>query len=229
MGRAAEYKDQDGNEMELDYRPAKRRAYGKRKATDMAGRVVRRKLAGRMPMWKQLNEHKYRRSYSALLWTTATGQATSIMFRLVDVPNSAEFANLYDQYRLDWATVWAIPAQNSAEVDNGARFIPTIYSAVDHDDNTAPANLNEILERNNKRITTMDKKYRLASLAPTCLQEVYRSAIATNYSPKSHVWLNVAATDVPHYGMKMWVEPALGANNSIRVIVDLYFTCRASR
>ena len=68
-------------------------------------------------------------------------------FKIGDVPNAAEFTALYDQFRLDWVVIWAFPAQNVAQVQAVATYIPTLFSFVDKDDSTAPGTLDDVLER----------------------------------------------------------------------------------
>ena len=70
----------------------------------------------------------------------------------------------------------------------------------------------------------MDQGKKVASFRPHLDAEVYKSALTTSYSSKGGQW--ITDVDIPHYGWKAWVEPALSGNNSIRLVADLYFTCK---
>lgn len=183
-----------------------------------------KRFGDRLSWKKQLNEHRFKRSYELDLWLA--GQAKGYHFKIGDVPNAAEFTALYDQFRLDWVVIWAFPAQNVAQVQAVATYIPTLFSFVDKDDSTAPGTLDDVLERGNKVNHLMDQGKKVASFRPHLDAEVYKSALTTSYSSKGGQW--ITDVDIPHYGWKAWVEPALSGNNSIRLVADLYFTCKGT-
>lgn len=184
-----------------------------------------RKPVYKLSLKNQLTEHKYKRSFQLDLW--AVGQAKGYNFTISGLPNALEFGALYDQFRMDWVTIWAYPSQNSAEAAAAAVYIPTLFSYVDKDDATAPASLDEVLERGNKMSHYMDKGQKVASFRPHVDVEVYKSALTTGYASKAGLWID--NFDIPHFGWKAWLEPPLTGNNSIRLVADVYFTCKNSR
>lgn len=178
---------------------------------------------------RNLSEHRYKRSYSMDLLTTATAQGTGYIIQLNALPNFAEFTALYDSYRIEWVTVWAIPTQTDAQIAGANLYVPSLYSVVDKDDATLPANLFSILEHGNMKITTMDKMQKLCSFRSAVQGELFRSGATRGFNRLESQWIDCAQADIPHYGLKVWTEPAITGNNGIRLLADVYISFKDTR
>jgi len=127
------------------------------------------------------------------------------------MPVTADFTNLYEKYRIDWIECnFTFSADNSSTASNNTHSMPRIFMVEDNDDTTA-INLAAIQQYDNLKQWQLgldggvSKKWKIH---PTPLEMVYLSAIATGYQKGSNKkWINTAYGQVPHYGMKMIVDP----------------------
>lgn len=178
---------------------------------------------------RNLSEHRYKRSYSMDLLTTATAQGTGYIITLNSLPNFGEFTALYDSYRIDWVTIWAVPTQTDAQVAAANLFTPSLYTVVDKDDASPPGTLAAQLEHGNMKITTMDRMKKLCSFKPAVQGELFRSGATRGFNRMQDQWIDCAQADIPHYGLKVWCEPAMTGFNGIRLIADVYVTFKDTR
>lgn len=221
----------DFEQKEQSVRLRKRRSSG---AGSLAKRVYRgpaRKRALRLARKLELSQHRYKRSFSLDLQVATGGgiQSYGYEFRLDQLPGFGEFTALYDSYRIEWVTVWAMPTQDNAPVQGSNYFVPTLLSVVDKDDATAPATLASVLEHGNVKYNYMNGMKKIAAFRPAIAADVFQSAIATGYSRQEMQWIDCAKPSVPHYGLKTWQEPAITGYNGIRLIADVYVSFKDTR
>lgn len=166
----------------------------------------RRRLAG--------NLHNFKRVEFAqnLSETTdaITGQyLTAVAFRLQDVTGYADLVQLFDAYRIMAIKFTLIPMQNVYE--DPATQMPQIVMAADYDDQSNPANIENMLQRAGAKMTAFNKpvsKY----IKPAVAAEAFISLLAggTGYMQKRNQWINTENSDVKHYGIK-WAFQADGS------------------
>lgn len=213
--------------------PQRSKAFAKRRYSGPLGSGKRarqsRRAISKLGRKLQLSLHRYKRSYSVDLLTTATAQGTGYQFSLNNLPNYAEFTALYDSYRIEWVTIWAIPTQTEAPVAALNYYVPTLYTAVDKDDATPPGSLASQLEHGNLRMVTMDKMKKLAAFKPAVQGELFRSGATRGFNRMDDQWIDCAQPDIPHFGLKIWTEPAMTGFNGIRLIADVYVSFRDTR
>lgn len=164
--------------------------------------------------------------------------ATSYSFALSQLPNVSEFSNLFDQYKITGAKLSLTPALTEGIVSPLTSSAATlgysrVHSVIDFDDATFPTSEDQLLEYGSHKSTAPFQSHS-RFIKPKVLHEVYRSAIATAYSPRSSSYLDMAYTDVPHYGMKVWVSApntpgGTAGSVSYKVYQTLYFTCKNTR
>lgn len=212
--------------------PVRSKALAKRRYAGPLGSGKRARQSKRLTKLGrklQLSVHRYKRSYSMDLLTTASGQGTGYYIALNNLPNFAEFTALYDSYRIEWVTVWAIPTQTEAPVQGANLFVPTLYTVVDKDDAAAPGTLASQLEHGNVRMVCMDKMKKVASFKPAVQGELFRSGATRGFNRLDDQWIDCAQADIPHYGLKIWTEPAMTGFNGIRLIADVYVSFKDTR
>lgn len=190
----------------------------------------------------RLNVHSFMRWGSRVSNSiTATDQTYSKQFTFGDVINPAEFSALYDRYMIT-KVVFEIQLVNN--IDNGlqpnsvaaskSNFFPRMWYCRDYDD-AAAETLDELKQRAQTKsfVLMPNKVYRIA-LKPAILQQVYRTAVTTGYEPKWNCWIDMAQTDVPHYGLK-WCMDTHGLNPDdadyfqYDTTVKMYFKCKDVR
>jgi len=75
---------------------------------------------------------------------------------------------------------------------------------VDYDDSAAPiaTDLYEYQTYRSMRFIGGKGAPITSTIVPRCSQSYYKTAITSAYGSKGRQWLDLAATDVPHYGWK---------------------------
>lgn len=227
-------------------------AYGKRKRSRSfsgsarrtkraALRITRSKLSTitRRRNAKRLNTHCFSRFGAAFtLDMTGTEQPLSFEFKLSDLYTYSEFTSLFDKYKLTRAIVMIQMISNpnatwqtntGGGVNNTNNFYPRMWYIADHDD-SATTTIAAIKERVGVKSCVMQpNKIKKISVKPACAVQLYRTATTTGYGPKFNQYIDMAQSDVPHYGLKcvfdpMGLDPA--GTYSFRYEWKLYFTCK---
>lgn len=215
------------DEKDQDMVPSRRRYRVARRSAKPWRQELR--LSRRGNLSSKYTTHSFRRA----LELTALGPGTTRMgytFSLSNLINASELTVLYDQYKIQWVEVKAIPSQINADVSVGTQTIPALFVAVDTDDASTPASYSEILEHADHKIYQMDKMKTIARFSPRPQAAMYRSSVATGYStPNKPVWLDCANADIPHYGLKVVAEPMSANHAGIRVVATVYFQMKNSR
>lgn len=173
---------------------------------------------------------------------SAAGVATPIanahQFSLSQLPGVSEFSNLFDQYKITGARIQYTPAASEGIIQPGvnasaALGYSRVHSVIDYDDASAPSSEDQLLEYGSHKSTApfaTHSRY----IKPKVLHEIYRSAVATSYAPRASTYLDMTNTDIPHYGIKVWVSAPntfFGTANTIayKMYLTLYFTCKNTR
>lgn len=241
-----------------------RRKYRLRKRRSGAPIMVRR-VPGRLLRFKYLaNKYKFKRfgvdcqitntSVGVInLNTTAAGWAITaasndvngtyqfggaMQFQLNQTLEHADFATLFDRYKISGVKVTILPLgtySGSASVQNqNITNFPTIAIACDNDDASLPGNWNTVAVKQGARITKLNKAVSMYISSPKIAAAIY-NGITTAYSQRTG-YLDMAQTDVPHYGLKFWIRecplpnPAAssitGANSLFRVVTKFYLAMK---
>lgn len=148
------------------------------------------------------------------------------------LPNSTEFSNLFDDFRiamvhlrLDWSTGYADPSQV-------LQAPPLLYAAIDYDDNNNAAVADLIQYPGCVNHTFVQNGYTpfVMNFKPLPLKDVAGVGIVTAYSPdRSNSYLRTTNLSVPYYGVKI-ATSNMGATSvattgvlQISAYVDLEF------
>jgi len=144
---------------------------------------------------------------AAVVNTSIAPFAGAWAFRLSDVSGYDEFTALYDEYRIDEIKV-TFHNYGKTEAPTNTTLASTILYTVDFDDDTPPANILELQEHTNcKLLTTRAKKWGVR-FRPSVAPMFYNTALTSGYGRKTGAWLDCAKPDIPHYGLKMWINQA---------------------
>jgi len=151
-------------------------------------------------------------------------------FTFNQLPNATEFGVLFDQYKITF-----IKLKFYLSVDPGAQtaataIYPRMWWAVDNDDSSGPASLNELREHGDVKTEILhpDRPVEV-TIKPAVLSNVYRTAITSSYVPQWGQFVDMAAQDVPHYGLKYGIDNFTNTNYTLRVEGQMWFQCRGIR
>lgn len=173
---------------------------------------------------------RYNYTRKAVLTALVPGLAITnytYTFALSDLPGVSDFTAMYDQYRLNAVKLMFYPNLTSADANpiGTIETVPRAFFVIDYDDSTTLGTINTALEHQNVKIRQMHKPFSIF-LRPKSLTEVYCSAVTTAYAPKKSQVLDMAYTDVPHWGVKILVDAVFTAQAfSMTCVGKYYFTC----
>lgn len=148
--------------------------------------------------------------------------AGAIQFALVDLPGYTDFTNLYDMYRFNKVVFKLIPKITEAALLGGSATLANanlqqIHSAIDYDDNSAPTNINQLVQYQTHKMTRGNQIH-TRILVPKCQTTVSGASAA----PKAKQWLDCDQTSLSHRGIKFIIPSP--SQPSTTVYYDLEMT-----
>lgn len=216
-----------------------RRRFRKSRATRKKGYKPRmwRRRASKLNL--KIHHFKRKKIYTTLFASNTVDTFGGWYFGISDLPSTTDFANLYDQYRINKIVLNFIPRNNVLNIPHNATATPTIkipnmFIHPDYDDSTAPASFDEMLQNPRCKVVPMNRKFSL-KFTPSSLTEVYNNGITSTYSAKFKQWVDMASTVTRHYGVKYGIETyavsGAPATNMFGYDVHLtmYFSCKGVR
>lgn len=133
-------------------------------------------------------------------WITTSTSAEVVgawAFTLTSASDYASFAAVFDQYMIEMAEVWIEPRTLAGGLANTGRFV----TAIDFDDQNAPAGTSELLDYNNACVTTGGLG-RYMRFVPHVAPALYNGAF-TSFGNESNKWIDSASATVQHFGVKI--------------------------
>lgn len=149
------------------------------------------------------------------------GQIT-LAFSLSDLPQSSDFTNLFDFYRLCGVKLMFIYQANSNDTGTGiASQLPILHYIADNDDNIGFPNENTALEKEGIKTRRLDKPFTYY-LTPRVTPEVFNNGITTGYMlGNKKQWLDCNSPAITHFGLKAWLQ--CGSNSQNLKIYATYY------
>lgn len=132
-------------------------------------------------------------------------QSIGINFRLDNIPNVGEFTGLYDQYMIKAVKVTMIPRVTEAPVGSSVNTLANMWSVIDYDDSSAPANIDTMLQYQNVKHTQMNRTH-TRYIKPCVADEYFATGVLTTYGARRNVWLDCSNSGVEHYGLKIYLD-----------------------
>lgn len=151
-------------------------------------------------------------------------------YSLAQVRGIGDFTALFDQYKITHVQV-----RFFLRIDPGAQTaatanVPRLYYFTDHDDDTAPSSLDNFREHQRLKIVPLNLyKPVVVNFKPSILTQAFRTTTTVGYCPKWRQWLDMAQTDVPHYGLKWALDDFTNTNYRLDVESTIWFQGRAPR
>lgn len=194
-------------------RPLKTRRYSRKKYTA-------KKTRSRIP--RSLNSNHM----SVMLRTLDTvvtnsniaEQRITYRFQLSACLNYVAYQTMWEQYRINKVVItWkpirvqSVVGQVTAVAPGSTTNIPSYVIAIDNDDVSSEAYQDTKTRYGSReRLVTTPGK---VVMKPACLSEIYLAVAANAYSPQYGKWLDCRYATVPHYGVRLAMEPAEPAGN----------------
>lgn len=141
------------------------------------------------------------------------------------VPNSTEFANLFQEYKLDSVDMTMFYTANS-NLTTSTVALPLLNIAFDPNDVNAVglAAIQQYsgvrqIQLGNGADSTKSFTYR-----PRAAVQLFENAVTSGYMSERSGWINTAYTDIPHYGVKIVYDPGFSPGVSTSIgYVQFYF------
>lgn len=167
-----------------------------------------------------LDRHAFSRySEAGEISCSTTSASADYVFKLTDVINYSEFTTLFDQYKIlkvvfkiqmitnpDSANPLNVAASSTTTYyNNPTNWFPKFWYIRDYDSGSSET-ISSIKERQGAKFFVMkpNKEYSIA-LKPMVQVQTYKTSVSTGYAPK-RLWLDIADTSVPHYGLKTVID-----------------------
>jgi len=211
-----------------------RKGGGKQSTTALAG------IQDVAPMFKVPRnlDHRFVRTwdYGAIL-AGATDGGYGFAFTFDSFPGYTDFTTLYDSYRIDRVeTTWELIPTALTTVKTSA-IMPIVLAWPDYDDATAPASLatsSQVSQMERLNLTEAKPSVR-RSLVPRISASVgqvsFSAGLAMNMQ---NAWIDMATTNVAHYGIKFWIRnfnttTITETGATVAVSFRMFCTCRNPR
>jgi len=148
----------------------------------------------------------------------ATPLNVAIGFRMDDLGNSASYAALFDQYRIEKVKLHVKSRNSNTFLANTASpngSIPVGYAVVDRDDSAAPASPQALMQYDNVLAFNGAESFTI-ELVPTITSAVFGAGAFSGYSTRDSdsMWIDMANTDVIMYGVKISVSNLTASTTS---------------
>lgn len=131
------------------------------------------------------------------------------------LPNSSEFAAIFDQWRITSVTLRADWNMNSYSPTNVNDTPPLLYYIVDYDD-SADASVQALLQYPGVRTHSfLQNGYTpmVFSIKPKPLKDIAGTGVLTTYAPDTTMpFIRTAEMTTPHYGIKIATQ-TMGASS----------------
>jgi hypothetical protein len=143
-----------------------------------------------------------------VLTSTVTLPAFSALYftAAAHITQFASFASVFDQYRIMDIEVWLAPATGASTTLGSSTA--TFASVIDYDDSNTPALMSQLYQYENVIMgNTRNGHYR--KFRPHVASAVYNGAFG-GFENQLSPWIDVASSNVQHYGLKMGIEATIG-------------------
>lgn len=151
----------------------------------------------------------------------------AVAFTLADVLQATSFAGLFDQYRFDRVEMKIVPtstAINTLSLTSPNATVPMLYTVLDFDDSTVPANLGAVIQYDNLQVVPYGEGL-FITLKPSWTPAIYQVGAFSGYGVEAAGWIDCNSSTVPHYGVKGCITelPASSTENVIWNVLCKYY------
>lgn len=130
-------------------------------------------------------------------------------FEIIDVPSYQDFTALFDEYMIEQIDIEISNVHNSSDSRDVVAQMPTILYCPDYDDSAVPTLASDLSQRQRAKQWTFrgDGQPLRISIKPRMSTLLNRdTAPYIGYGPGAPSFVDVSYNDVPHYGLKFWLQ-----------------------
>lgn len=200
-----------------------RRKIRVRRPARMVRRLACGRIGGPIQPVQFFKRSQYLPGYFAHSTTDTSG---AFIFRLSDVPDVADFTNLYDMYKINLVKWTLIPRGNSSDVTTQGQSMG-VFTALDYDDNATPASLDTIMQYQNMKMTRSTQQHKRI-LRPLARNNIIGAGGTVNNGPYRG-WLDCGSTTTPHFGIKFWLQALPSGIQQYDIKLDYYLSFKNVR
>lgn len=129
-------------------------------------------------------------------------------FQLSDLPDYADFQDLFDLYRIDYVEVTMYPSATEVLPTTSLPFVPVrIITVIDLNSSNSFASFNQARDFESSKVHLMTKTSTRA-IKPRYISVCENDASASVFGGSGTGWLNTSVPNVPHYGYRYAIEQA---------------------
>jgi len=167
--------------------------------------MVPHNRTGAISSFSSLKQYNFVRATGLNHQTFTPGSAGGISFAL-DQVLTADFTALFDEYRICAVTALFYPDNTTVDAPEQISGLPAdpgmLETMIDYDDATTPV-ATDFLENQTYRVNRFLGKAPIkVSLVPRVSAALFKSSLSLAYGSKARQWIDLAAPEVPHYGIK---------------------------
>lgn len=168
---------------------------------------------------------------------------TNLLFQInsvklsTSVPQSAEFTNLFDQFRISMVDIKMVWSCNLVNASAAGLFAPQLLCVVDNDDYDSPLSNQEMFQRPDHWVVQMGANGNTNNVRhirirkPRIAQSAYQAGATSSYAITSP-FVNAAYPNTEFYGAKLWFDRPVGSATNIGYLtfyVDYYLEFKGVR
>jgi hypothetical protein len=152
--------------------------------------------------------YSYKRSVYVQAFATASNAGNAIAFAplLSSLPGVTDFTTLYDQYMIKKVVFKLIPRGSEVPFATTTNLGFNIHSALDYDDSNVPTGPNDLLQYQSYKMTPAHRILTRVWTPRTNAGVINNSGTLVAAQPKAYQWLDIAQTNIPHFGLKMYID-----------------------
>lgn len=160
--------------------------------------------------------------YNSTLVPAATVVLNSLLFSANQCADFPNFQNTFKEYKiLNVKVIWSVE-NNSAE-SGITPSLGQVYTAIDDNDSTTPANIFDVTNYSNCKVTQCPKTH-YRSFRPKPQQPIY-NPLGTAFAPMLNgSWIPTQNSAVPHYALKYALVGGGGAGTSMVLNYKVIYT-----
>jgi hypothetical protein len=145
---------------------------------------------------------------------TATAPAFGTIYYLAsDLDQFANFAVIFDQYRIEETEVTFRPAFTDNSLSFSTIVAPLLYVVVDYDDSSVPSTLAQLREYSNCTQSLYETQVR--RFKPHVAIAAYASTF-TEYANVESPWIDCTGNAIQHYGIKYGCDAGVTAQTNLQ-------------
>lgn len=216
-----------------------KRVYNKRKKPVVYNRLMRSVLNGQVHRFKRRTGSIQDEQANVKTNITCVGGTPyfgCLLPSMAQLPNVAEYSALFDMYQITGVKINFV-SRYATTTENLSNNAPTMYTAIDLDDVTIPASINELREHKNCRVHYISNRGRRVYsvyFTPGMAQDVTTSTSSGVIETRRRPWCRFAdvyTDNIIFYGVKVALDfnADPGENFYMDLDVIYYFNCKSTR